>query len=174
MKEFLDGFLPRILPEGVTFTVVPHEGKSDLERSLPRKLRGWRTPDTRFVVVRDQDSARCVDVKASLVRLCAQAGRPDSLVRVACHELESWFLGDLQALADAYGTPALSAHVGRSKWRDPDRLGSPSQELVRLVPTYQKVAGARLMGPRLDPSRCTSGSLRTFVSGVQRLVSEAA
>jgi hypothetical protein len=46
MQAFLAGFLPRILPDGVGFQLVPHEGKTDLERSIPRKLRGWRTPET--------------------------------------------------------------------------------------------------------------------------------
>ena len=41
MKELLDGILPRILPNGITFKTIPHEGKSDLEHSLPIKLRAW-------------------------------------------------------------------------------------------------------------------------------------
>ena len=35
MKELLDGILPRILPEGVAFQTIPHQGKSDLAKSLP-------------------------------------------------------------------------------------------------------------------------------------------
>ena len=27
MKELLDGILPRILPNGITFKTIPHEGK---------------------------------------------------------------------------------------------------------------------------------------------------
>lgn len=33
MAVFLEGLLPRILPEDVVFTLVPHEGKTDCERS---------------------------------------------------------------------------------------------------------------------------------------------
>lgn len=50
MKAFLQGLLPRILPPHVGFKLIPHEGKSDLEKSLKIKLRGWRTPETRFIV----------------------------------------------------------------------------------------------------------------------------
>jgi len=52
MKEFLRGLLPRILPAGCEFQLIPHEGKSDLEKSIPRKLRAWLEPEVRFVVVR--------------------------------------------------------------------------------------------------------------------------
>ena len=37
------------------FICVPHEGKQDLEKSIPRKLRAWREPSAHFIVVRDND-----------------------------------------------------------------------------------------------------------------------
>ena len=54
MKEVLDIILPRILPSAVTFRTIPHSGKSDLEASIPHKLKAWRQPDVKFVIVRDQ------------------------------------------------------------------------------------------------------------------------
>lgn len=41
MKNVLDILLPKILPENVTFRVIPHSGKSDLQNSVPKKLKGW-------------------------------------------------------------------------------------------------------------------------------------
>ncbi len=52
MKALLDGLLPRLFPD-LLFQCVPHDGKGDLERSIPRKLRAWREPGVRFVIVRD-------------------------------------------------------------------------------------------------------------------------
>lgn len=43
MRVLLDGLLPRLFP-GLPFECVPHDG-TDLERSIPRKLRGWRTAE---------------------------------------------------------------------------------------------------------------------------------
>ena len=97
-QEMLQGFLPWLLPAAVSVRYIPFDGKSDLERQLVRKLRGWRMPETRFVVLRDKDSADCIDTKARLVALCQQAGKPETLVRIACHEIESWYLGDLAAV----------------------------------------------------------------------------
>ena len=80
---------------------IPHEGKSDLDRSIARKLAAWRIPGDHFVVLRDNDGADCVAVKRSLQALCAQGGRPETMVRLVCQELEGWYLGDLAALAAA-------------------------------------------------------------------------
>ena len=35
MAVLLDGLLPRLYP-GLPFQCIPHEGKSDLEKSIPR------------------------------------------------------------------------------------------------------------------------------------------
>ncbi len=169
MAAFLEGLLPRVLPEGVQYRLIPHEGKSDLERSIPRKLRGWKAPDTRFVVVRDQDSGDCKEVKAKLRALCTEGQRPDTLVRIACRELEAWFLGEMNAVSAAFGSPTLARHQGAGKFADPDHLGSPSKELVQLVPSYQKVSGARRIGEHFDPARCGSQSFQVFHSGLLRL-----
>lgn len=69
MKTVLDIILPKILPESVFFRTIAHSGKSDLEASIPHKLKAWRQPDTKFVIVRDQDSADCVQVKEALKKL---------------------------------------------------------------------------------------------------------
>lgn len=171
MKAALEGLLPRVLPADVRWHLVPHEGKNDLERSIPRKLRGWRTPETCFVVVRDQDSADCGDVKARLVDLCHHGHRPDSLVRVVCRELEAWFFGDLIALDEALGTQ-LAGREAQVRLRDPDAMHKPSAYLQELVPGYQKVAGARAMGRALDPDRNRSHSFQVFLAGVLRLARE--
>lgn len=42
MKETLKAILPKILPETVTTIYVVFNGKKDLERSIPAKLKGWR------------------------------------------------------------------------------------------------------------------------------------
>ncbi len=115
MKEFLDVFLPRLLPPGIEFKTIPHEGKQDLEKSIPRKLRAWRETGVRFIIVRNLDGANYLRVKEELCRICMKAGRRDSLVRIACNELESWFLGDLTAVALAFNKPSISPVTKKSK-----------------------------------------------------------
>lgn len=169
MRELLVGLLPRILPQGVTTVLIAHEGKTDLERSIPRKLKAWRNPDARFVVVRDQDSGDCVAIKRALVALAAAAGRTDVVVRIACRELEAWLLGDLPGMARVFERPALADLATKRKYRNPDALGSPSAELRTLLGAYGKVAGARAMGPEVSLVANGSASFAAFVSAIRTL-----
>ncbi len=92
-REMLRGLLPRILPPGVSFRLIAFEGKQNLEGQLALKIRGYRVPDARFIVIRDQDSGDCRRIKAKLKALCAGAGHESALIRIACRELESWYSG---------------------------------------------------------------------------------
>lgn len=176
MKHLLAGLLPRLMPgwvEGQHFLCVPHEGKSDLDRSVPRKLSAWRVPGDRFVVLRDNDAAVCEEVKARLVKLCADSGRPETLVRLACQELEAWYLGDLDAFAEAYEEPKLRSPAARKRFSNPDKWEKPSVEVLRVLPAFQKGQGARRMGIALgvaDESR--SRSFQVFIAGVRRVALE--
>jgi hypothetical protein len=174
MKALLDGFLPKVVPQSIEVITIPHEGKSDLERSIPRKLRAWRMPQAHFFIVRDQDAADCRLVKKELLKLTRGAGRAHVCVRIACRELESWILGDTEALAQVFQKPALRKLAVKELLRNPDALGSPAQELKKLVPEYQKVSGARAIGPRLDAKRSSSESFRAFVSAVELAVASLA
>jgi len=171
MKAFLDSLLPRVLPSSTTFTLIAHEGKSDLESSLPRKLKAWRKPDAKFVVVRDQDAADCKVVKARLLEIAEATGHVGTVVRIACRELEAWILGDLEAVATAFGKPQVAFLASKEKYRNPDRLGSPSDELRKLLGSYTKIAGARTAGAHIDVDRNCSRSFQVFVAAVRRLAS---
>lgn len=70
MQTLLDIILPSILPPGIEIKTIPHSGKSDLQSSIPRKLKAWNEPDVKFVIVQDQDSADCIKLKKELVNLC--------------------------------------------------------------------------------------------------------
>jgi len=176
MKSLLEALLPRLFPgweSGMHFLCVPHQGKSDLDLSIPRKLSAWRIPGDRFVIVRDNDNADCAQIKARLLRLCAQNGRSDTLVRLVCQELEGWYLGDLESLAAAYGSDKLNSPALRKRFKNPDEWQKPSVELERLIPEFQKGSGARLMGQWLSASRCNrSRSYQVFLEGVTRMAAE--
>lgn len=167
-RALLEGFLPQWLPHEWRVRYVVFEGKQDLENGLVRRLRGWLTPETRFVVLRDQDAGDCKKVKDRLVRLVKQSGR-EALVRIACRELEAWVLGDLNALADAFEVPRLAHLSVKAKYREPDALVRPVEQVRRLIASYQKVDGARRVGPLLDPERNLSPSFHAFCAGLDRL-----
>ena len=170
MKTLLDILLPRLFPD-LLFQCVPHDGKNDLERSIPRKLRGWREPGVRFVVVRDNDRGDCKALKEHLRELCSVRNEEHCLIRVACQELEAWYLGEPDALAEAFGRESLREIGARARFRLPDAVAYPAREIARLVPEYQKISGARLLAYHLTRERNCSPSFQAMMNGVERLAS---
>ena len=170
-SEMLENFLPRLLDEDTDFLCIPFEGKQDMEKQLKRKLRNWKMPNCYFVVMRDQDSADCVDVKQKLVGICHQAGRPNTLVRVVCRELESWYLGDLRAVEAGLEQSGLAKLQNKRKYRNPDVLQNAKQELKKLTKEiYQPIDGSRKIGQHLSLKSNRSKSFNVFVSGVRQLI----
>jgi len=172
IAEVLDIILPRFLPEDVAHQVVPHQGKNDLEKSIPRKLLGWKEPEVYFIVVRDNDGSDCKALKAKLTAICDKSGRSDTVVRIVCQELEAWYLGDLAAVAVAYQKPTLVHLQQKQAYRNPDRMTSPSQRMHELVPEFAKIAGAQAIAPHMNLISNCSRSFQVFMDGVKRLAFE--
>ena len=45
-----------------------------------------------------------------------------SLIRIACRELESFYLADLQAVEQALGLSGIASQQQTRRYREPDRL----------------------------------------------------
>lgn len=170
-KELLDALLPRILPPEVAFQTIPHEGKTDLRNSIPKKLKGWKEPDAHFVIIHDQDAADCKQLKKELQELCKGSGQ-DVVIRIACHEMESWYFGDLNAVSLAYGRD-LKSYSKKKKYRDPDAIVCPKNELRKLLPEHEQIAGARRIAPYMDPEHNTSRSFNILIKSLKSMVGES-
>jgi len=170
-RAMLQGLLPRLVPAGVGWRCIVFEGKQDLEAQMVRRIRGYRVPDARFVVLRDKDSADCHATKSRLLEKCQLADCNTALVRIACHEIESWYLADLAAVEQGLEISGLARNQGARKYRDPDCLANAAEELAKLTERkYQKVGGSRSIGPLLDIKNRRSRSFAVFVEGVQRQI----
>ena len=138
---------------------------------MKKKLRNWCNPNTDFVVLRDQDSADCTAVKQRLTAICTEAGRPHSLVRIVCHELESWYLGDLQAVEKGLNLSCLSEQQQKRKFRNPDKLSNAKDELKKLTKnSYQPISGSREIGTYMSVENNRSHSFKVFIAGLQRIL----
>lgn len=171
-KAMLEGLLPRLgLPPDLDIRYVVFEGKQDMHRRLLLRLKYWQLPDTYFLVMRDQDGGDCREVKAELLRICRNSGQENVLVRIACHELESFYLGDLAAVEAGLGLSGLARQQGTRKFRAPDDLGNPVEELGRLTAkSYQKIDGSRRIGRCLHlDGRNRSKSFNALIDGIRRL-----
>jgi len=169
-RALLASLYPRLIPAGspIEARFIVFEGKQDLDRQLERKLKGYLNRQASFIVLRDQDRADCRTVKRALVARCERAGRPDTVVRIACRELEAFYLGDLRAVELGLRVRGLFPKQNKAKFRDPDRLQFPSLELERLTgKQYQKVAGSRAIAPHLDLERPGSRSFRHLIQAIR-------
>lgn len=125
MKVFLEGLLPRLLPQHEC-EVFDYRSKDNLLKKLPDRLKGYEQQilrsgfeELRVVVLIDRDDDDCKDLKKQLEQFAATAGlrtlsaaRPapsqalntDFYVvnRVVCEELEAWYFGDPAACEQAY------------------------------------------------------------------------
>ena len=172
-EEMLRAVLPKILPDDIVVQYVVFEGKQDLEKRLEKRLRGWQSPDSVFLVMRDQDAGDCHLVKETLNEKVVQSGKVDqTLIRIACHELESFYLGDLQAVEQGLGLNNLVKLQNKRKYRTPDHLGNAAEELYRLTNRrYQKLQGSRDIAPHLNLDAANrSHSFNVLISGLKNLV----
>ncbi|MDB9314410.1 DUF4276 family protein [Spirulina sp. CS-785/01] len=171
MKNVLDVILPKIIPDQY-YICISHQGKHDLFNSIPKKIKAFQyAPNTKFIIVHDQDSHDCKSLKNELFEVCQQAGKSDVLIRIICHELESWFLGDLAALEKAYQLKpqSLSKKQTQQKFRNPDQLNSAKQELKKLVNEYYPGTHSKEIAPYLSLTHNKSRSFQIFLDGIKQL-----
>ena len=168
-RALLESLLPRLLPD-VTAKFISFEGKQDLKKQIARKIRSYQNTQASFIVMCDQDAQDCQALKQDLLNQCEAAGKPKQcLVRIACTELETFYLADLQAVEKALDIQGLSKQQATQKFRRPDCLRNPSEELKKMSKNrYQKVAGSRAIGKYLDLSNQRSPSFRNLVSAILR------
>jgi len=171
-KELLITLLPKIIPsDKCSFLCISHDGKSHLRKSIPVKLRAWKEPNVQFVILHDKDSSDCLVLKKELVSLTKDSNRVDTLVRIVCNELESWFLGDLNAVEKAFSVD-LSKKKNKTIYKNPDAISNAKEELRRLIPEYQPVLGSKRISEYMDVKENKSKSFQIFVSGVYNLCKE--
>lgn len=205
-KVLLESLLPRIIGrfgEPHTWRIVAYKGIGHIPKNLqtsgdparrilldqlPRLLRGLgKTPGIdAVVVVLDADQRNCVDFLAELKALAAGCNPPsNTMFRLAIEEIEAWYFGDSQALADAY--PTVKREVLRRYQQDSvcgtwERLAdavypggsSAVNKAGWPLPGQLKHEWARKIGPLLDPDRNVSPSFGKLRDGLRRLVAGSA
>ena len=186
MGAALEVLMPQIAP-GVSFEVRRFNGKPDLLRKLPNRLRGYASwvaaAGTAIIVVVDRDNDECHELKDQLDRMAHDAGLScasavssiDGLVlnRIAIEELEAWFLGDPYALAKAY--PGVPKTLGsRRGFRDPDNIADTWKALERVLQRaghhkggLSKITAARDIAAHMSVESNASKSFAAFRDGVR-------
>ena len=170
-RAMIEGLLPTVIPynkrESIEFKFIVFEGKQDLDKHLKRKLDNYQVPYARFIVLRDQDSSDCRQLKDKLLSECSRSKATKYIVRIACRELESWYFGDLEAVKSAFPEFKPTRRLGTIK--NPDMIDKPSKVLMEATKgLYQKISGSRAIGPYLNPVSNNSPSFKAFLNGINK------
>jgi hypothetical protein len=172
-KEMLKAVLPKLIPRETQVQYIVFEGKQDLEKQVERRLKYWQIPNSVFLVMRDKDGGDCLLIKQRLSEKVQASGKQScTLIRIACTELESFYLGDLSAVEHGLGLTNLAKKQQERKYRTPDDLGNSAQELSKLTQQkYQKVTGSRAISPFLKTDGSNrSHSFNVLVTGIKKLM----
>jgi hypothetical protein len=189
VEQALINLLPRIIQTEFSYKIFPHQGKMDLLKKLPNRLRAyrnWLPEDWRILVLIDADQEDCYDLKERLDQFARQAGlvpksdaandRFQVLNRLAIEELEAWYFGDVEAIHAAYSQ--VDANLGRrARYRDPDSIRGGTWEALerelKKVGYFQqglgKIAAAKEISVHMIPERNRSVSFRKFKQGLIEL-----
>lgn len=178
-KILFEAILPKLLPEGVFFNVYKHQGKQDLERSLRTTLPSIsKIPGSRILITRDQDNADCKDIKSRINEIAFEFCHCPYLIRIVCHELESWFLGDLNAIKSVFPRFNPESYRNKAELRIIDKVVSPQEYLLKIIPEYSgraylpKLETAEKISPYLDLANNNSASFNHSISGIRKLVDQ--
>jgi len=172
MENLLSIILPQILPEGYELNVNcflrPHQGKSDLKKSVPNKIKAFSKffKPSKIIIIQDQDSNDCVLLKSKLIELCETNGTCPILIRIACRELENWYLGDMNAIEKVYPKFKPKSHKYRAKFRNVDNCFG-SNELERIVEGFQKGYASKNIPNYMNLNKNKSHSFNQLISGVK-------
>lgn len=175
MAEVLHIILPMVLPYewrlGENVFVRKHQGKSDLQKSIPIKLKTfscWNEP-IGFLIMQDQDSNDCRELKSKILKLCNEYIHIPTIVRIVCRELESWYLGDMDAIQQAYPTFKAKNYKNKAKFRNPEFCNA-KDELKKILPSYQEISAARNIAPYMSIENNSSESFRQFFVGLYKIL----
>ena len=175
MANLLQVILPKILPTGYALGINcflrPHQGKQDLKKSIPKKVRAFSKfyIPTKIIIVHDQDSNNCKDLKSELLAVCKKNGDCPVLIRIACRELENWYLGDMNAIHKVYADFKPKKHRYKAKFKEVDSTHG-ANELSILIGDFQKGYASRNIPRFFDIENNSSVSFNQFVSGVRNFL----
>ena len=122
-----------------------------------------------MLILQDQDSVDCIALMQKIIKLIDDNCQGlNYLVRIACKELENWYLGDSKAVEKVHAKSKASKFIEKAKFRFPDRLNG-AEEMRHLSKDFGKVNSAREIAKIISIDENKSTSFNHFCSGLIKL-----
>jgi hypothetical protein len=177
IKNILEEVLPKILPKNVSFRILVHQGKNDLEKALTEKITSLsRIEGAKILITIDQDTQDCKLLKQKLTSLIGNNCSCDYKIRIVCRELESWLLGDLSAIEKAFPRFKSASFSQKAQMIDVDKIkGKPTDFLLRIIPEFKdrkklpKLEFSKKIAPFLNIDNNTSVSFNHTINAIKQL-----
>ncbi len=187
MEEALRLLLPKIVGKRARWKVINMRNKGRMLQKLPDRLRGYkqqidRGEQLKVVVLVDKDTDDCHELKKTLETMARNAGLQTKTAagigkafhvvnRIAIEELETWFMGDTEALKSAF--TSLRGVRFPSSFNNPDN-GGTWERLHRFLRkngiyrgSFPKIDAARKIARHMDLACNSSRSFQVFRQGVE-------
>ncbi len=170
---FLKNFIQPRLPNNIRLTPISFGGKGNLKSQLIETLKEWLEKDVFFLILIDKDDDDCRYLKEEIRAKVTDSRVPSKnvLIRIACTTLESFYLGDLDAVRAAYRIPR-NITQDEENYRAPDMLTAPEKTLCKLLNTERAVKGkwAKKISPHMSTRNNRSRSFNTLIQGLEQLM----
>ena len=147
-----------------------------MEKAIRRTIPSIsKIPGSRIIITRDQDSANCLKLKAELDEIAKANCFCPYKIRIVCQELESWFLGDLDAIENAFQRFRSDNYRGKAELRNVDAINQPSEYLLKILPEFSgarhlpKLEVAEKVSQNMKIDRNRSTSFRHFIQSIREL-----
>lgn len=179
-RDWVLSSLPEDARASAHLELRENQGKQDLKKALRSAAPNLsRIPGARLLILIDQDNSDCLQLKGELQAILDE-GRIACpyKIRIVCRELETWFLGDPEAIGAAFPRFNPGSVINRPEFKKTDALQNPPERLLRLIPEYQsdklktlpKIQTAEKISPHLSRERNRSHSFGQFINAAIDLV----
>ena len=190
----IESALSQILTQEDTYALRVFQGKPDLLRQLPTRLKGyeWMASDPNFaiVIVVDRDDDDCRELKSRIRNrytggqiVFKSQGSTDwhALVRIVVEEMEAWLFGDWEAVCAAFPKVKPSV-ISKAAYRHSDDVAGGTAEAFQRVlrgAGYESIAPSKtsvatMVAKHMKIERNTSPSFRQFCNGIRSALQRTA
>jgi hypothetical protein len=173
-KRFIEPLCKRLFPAWMA-EVFSLGNKSNVINQSPSFIKNLDKQYglKRHIILFDQDTGNCEEEKKLLaLKIKAVAPLAAVEIRIACNEIESWFLGDINTLKEFFNLPNINN--SQEKYRHTDEISKPSTLLTRETKGAYQKSGIEVsrIAEKINIEENKSISFHYFIKAINRLTQE--